>query len=46
MGEGDDISALEFKTTEYGRAKKVVGLWHSPVFLGLIAAALALFGNM
>lgn len=22
------------------------GLWHSPVFLGLIAAALALFGNM
>ena len=22
--EGDDISVLEFKTTEYGRAKKVV----------------------
>jgi hypothetical protein len=23
MGEGDDISVLEFKTTEYGRSKMV-----------------------
>jgi hypothetical protein len=23
-GEGDDISVLEFKTTEYGRSKKVI----------------------